>query len=437
MRVAITGSAAVLVVLSAASGAAAQGFHPTDRQALETLYHATDGPNWDECSDLDTFLTPGGCDGFVVHVYRWRETGRVWSLSLRDNNLSGPIPAELGNLTSLENLDLGSSLVETANNNLSGPIPAELGNLTSLERLELNDNNLSGPIPAELGNLTSLEHLDLSDNNLSGPIPAELGNLTSLEILWLDDNNLSGSIPVELGNLTNLQTFGQRGLELDSDTGLCLPQGFPATTPFADLARRNRVPDCYSSGLEPTPGQCPAARIFGAPCLTATKLGDVWNNVQDLTSTMAKWATIGGAQVETWLASVNRVVNSICESWSEIGIDVSFCDNGNGNSNFRAAASGSVQLHFTSSDPGVIDFVNNGFDPPFVIVDPAGGTVTLYTTVIGPGGVAEATIRADDIDVPASTPVPVLPWPALFGGGLGLLAAGLVRLRRRGLGVAR
>ena len=226
--------AAVLVVLFVASGAAAQNgeLHPTDRQALETLYHETDGPNWQICSDLDDFLDPFrafSCGSFGVYVRASEQTGRVLKLGLDSNNLSGSIPAELGNLTSLEDLSLDD-------NNLSGPIPAELGNLTSLENLHIPRNNLSGSIPAELGNLTSLENLWLEYNNLSGPIPAELGNLTSLESLWLGDtffqstagNNLSGPIPAELGHgLVNIHS-----VFLDGDTGLCLPRDFPRDSVF-------------------------------------------------------------------------------------------------------------------------------------------------------------------------------------------------------------
>ena len=49
--------------------------------------------------------------------------------------------------------------------------------------LDLSDNQLSGSIPAQLGNLSSLESLYLSFNQLSGSIPKELGNLSSLESL--------------------------------------------------------------------------------------------------------------------------------------------------------------------------------------------------------------------------------------------------------------
>lgn len=45
------------------------------------------------------------------------------------------------------------------NNNFSGDIPKELGDLAELELLDLRENNLSGCIPAELSNMLSLKHL--------------------------------------------------------------------------------------------------------------------------------------------------------------------------------------------------------------------------------------------------------------------------------------
>ncbi|GAQ78093.1 L domain-like superfamily protein [Klebsormidium nitens] len=110
-------------------------------------------------------------------------------------------------------------------NNLSGPIPPELGNLTNLVYLEIDKNNLSGPIPRELGTLTYLSRLGLSNNNLSGTIPAELGFLPYAS-LDLQNNSLSGPIPPSLlykyqyYNTSfypgNPEFFGMLSLELNS-----------------------------------------------------------------------------------------------------------------------------------------------------------------------------------------------------------------------------
>ena len=75
--------------------------------------------------------------------------------------------------------------------------------MTNLLVLNLSDNELSGEIPAELGELTSLQRLYLNSNMLSGEIPTELGDLTSLQELGLWDNELTGEIPTELGKMVD------------------------------------------------------------------------------------------------------------------------------------------------------------------------------------------------------------------------------------------
>ncbi|BFG37782.1 hypothetical protein CerSpe_240560 [Prunus speciosa] len=78
-----------------------------------------------------------------------------------------------------------------------------LTSLIKLGILNLSINHLTGIIPANIGNLESIETLDLSLNKLSGSIPQSMVSLTFLNHLNLSYNNLSGKIPT--GN--QFQTF--------------------------------------------------------------------------------------------------------------------------------------------------------------------------------------------------------------------------------------
>ena len=140
----------------------------------------------------------------------------IWSLTslvdlqLHNNSFTGRIPRQIGNLTNLEYLNLGA-------NQLSGPIPAEIGNVgfdgtvDHLQNLYLYQNGFTGNIPQEIGELTELRELLLGANELTGNIPWQLGNLSNLQILNLHDNQLFGSIPLTFSNLTALDTFDVSG----------------------------------------------------------------------------------------------------------------------------------------------------------------------------------------------------------------------------------
>ena len=117
-----------------------------DRDALIALYHATGGDGWTDKTNWLTNVDVSAWHGVTV------SDGRVTRLGLYRNNLSGPIPSELGNLPKLTGLLLDR-------NALSGSIPSELGNLSNLTGLYLGGNALSGPIPSELGNLSNLTGL--------------------------------------------------------------------------------------------------------------------------------------------------------------------------------------------------------------------------------------------------------------------------------------
>jgi hypothetical protein len=83
----------------------------------------------------------------------------------------------------------------------------EVYSVESTTELDLRNNQLTGPIPPEIGNLTNLTYLDLRVNQLTGSIPSEIGNLTNLTRLWLQENQLTGEIPETICNLVENNCF--------------------------------------------------------------------------------------------------------------------------------------------------------------------------------------------------------------------------------------
>ena len=92
----------------------------SDRAILETFYKATGGDNW---KDNTNWLSENALASW--HGVGADSKGRVYGLWLQNNNLTGYLPSELGQLTKLGILNL-------AGNRLVGPIPPELGQLTKL-----------------------------------------------------------------------------------------------------------------------------------------------------------------------------------------------------------------------------------------------------------------------------------------------------------------
>ncbi len=207
------------------------------------------------------------------------------------NNLTGPIPPELGNLSNLEALWL-------FRNELSGTIPAELGNLSALEDLNLGGNQLTGSIPPELGQLSSLEELGASNNNLTGSIPPELGQLTSLQRLSLRENDLSGQLPHELGGLVNLEDFTVHAnpdlVGLMPRTMLNLPLSY---LDISDTWICPHLDDEFQEWLDGIPRayglQCPPTLTerFALSELYAAAGGDSWSNNSgwDADSLVSNW----------------------------------------------------------------------------------------------------------------------------------------------------
>ncbi|EFJ10258.1 hypothetical protein SELMODRAFT_427364 [Selaginella moellendorffii] len=173
-------------------------------------------------------------------------------LDVDDNSLSGKLAADVfKNMTSLEYVSLSHNKFEVPSflshfkslrvlsmgeNNLHGPIPDWLWNMTHLHVLDLSRNKFEGCLSCSISQLDAFKHmnfsdqewaplwlmvkgreqqfpyfdpsntiLDLSSNQLTGVIPSYLGELIRLRILNHSNNHFSGNIPQTLVKIVQLK----------------------------------------------------------------------------------------------------------------------------------------------------------------------------------------------------------------------------------------
>ncbi len=223
-----------------------------DRDALIAIYNALDGPNWTNTWDLDAPYTQWYGVSYDQTTYK------VTRLALFNNNLSGEIPEEIGQLDAISELNLGRnsnitgafpqaifelqnlialSLNNTANFNeqlplglfempnlafislkgcgFTGELPETITNGSQIARLDLSFNNLTGSLPQDYGNYTSLQYLDLERNNLEGVVP-DLSSLTALTQLKLRSNNFTGVFPQYIFQFEQLFRLDMSGNDFEA-----------------------------------------------------------------------------------------------------------------------------------------------------------------------------------------------------------------------------
>ncbi|OAG08390.1 L domain-like protein [Paraphaeosphaeria sporulosa] len=157
--------------------------------------------------------------------------GGILNLDLHGNAFR-ELPLGLGRLPQLSKLNL-------SRNKLTTDSLAVVFGITTLRELKLAENQLTGALPSQIENLTSLETLDLQANRLSS-LPPEIRALTHLKVLNVAENKLTGlpndvftSMPVvdlnasknsfsgtffEVETVSNLQTLSLANNQL---TSLC------------------------------------------------------------------------------------------------------------------------------------------------------------------------------------------------------------------------
>ena len=128
-----------------------------DRDSLVPLYEVTNGEHWWRNTNWLSEAPICTWAGVTADA-----NGRVTELSFPNNNLKGPLPAELVQLDALRVLWL-------IGNQPTGSLSAEWSRLSNLA--DLADNSLTGPLPVEGANLV------ISRNRLEQPLGTAAGGV--------------------------------------------------------------------------------------------------------------------------------------------------------------------------------------------------------------------------------------------------------------------
>ncbi|XP_057856594.2 probable LRR receptor-like serine/threonine-protein kinase At1g53430 isoform X2 [Cryptomeria japonica] len=159
-----------------------------------------------------------------MHTTEGRTFFHVTRIYLKSQNLTGVVPAELANLTYLEEIDFSC-------NHLNGPIPPELGSLANLRNLDLYSNELSGLLPQSFVKLDNLEMLYIQSNQLHGKIPKIYGYFHRLKNFVASSNNFRGKIPDFIGNWKSLTILRLEATSLEGP----IPSTFSNLIQLEDL----------------------------------------------------------------------------------------------------------------------------------------------------------------------------------------------------------
>nr|TKS17504.1 putative receptor protein kinase TMK1 [Populus alba] len=233
------------------------------------------------------------------------ECKSIFDLQLRDNQLTGIVPASLVSLPNLVNVSLSNnkfqgpvpqfppSVITVKNEGINkycaGPgAPCDALVMTLLEiaggfgypstlsdkwdgndacgwplvtcdagkknvvTVNLAKQQFTGSISPSFAKLSSLKSLYLNENNLTGSIPDSLTKLPELETLDVSNNNLSGKIPEFPGSVKLITKPGNPFLRTDVDTssgGTTNGTSSGGTTSGGSSAGSTKIPGGMIAGI--------------------------------------------------------------------------------------------------------------------------------------------------------------------------------------------
>lgn len=188
---------------------------------------------------------------------------RIVKIDVTLQNLTGRLSPRVGELRRLTELVF-------ARNNVSGPLPDELFDLTALSILSLWGNLPLGAgsrgFPPRFGRMTQLVELRAGLNGWVGEIPSEIALCSQLRLLHLSDNALVGGVEplARLSRLTSLRLDGQA-----PGAGLVVPT-LPAI--FAGIDECYFVSKVGEPSCTDACGNCcmRPAPVAAMPCPTTT-----------------------------------------------------------------------------------------------------------------------------------------------------------------------